>query len=611
MPRITQECAARIKDSADIVETIGRYLQLRRAGNAWKACCPFHNEKTPSFHVNPARQTFHCFGCGVGGDAIKFLMMYENLDYPTALRRMADMNGVPVIEEEENPEAAKLRRLRSAVIATNRLATDYFHRKLCRAKEADHARLYLKQRGFNIEIAKAWELGWAPENFREFSQLAARQGIDAQLLSAAYLLGKGSSGSYPVFRDRLMFPIRNVRGEVVGFSGRIMRKEQDPRKYVNTSETVAFHKGELLFGLNKATSAIGKADMTVIVCEGQLDVIACHEKADVRNTVAGLGTAFTDEHAKMLAKYAKKAILCYDGDSAGIKASEKTFRKLAAAGLDVYYATLPAGEDPDSLINTQGAEALRRALDAAQPYLETRAAIELQRAREDANARAALIPRMADMAADIKDPNRRDVAVADLATRLNTGLETLRATVADILRNRRAPAHSPHAPSPCDEQEIDGGEEPQDTQQTSVVPLRLHATIRNLISLAASNLPIQQMIADRIEELQEPIKKLPGGPVLQRFMEILPTPGSAESWRQFMEQLRPEQAAALHDFTPHLLNIETPASYVEQALDRAARDTIKQDIDQLRSEIRRNDISPEKAALLMKQCNELQKLLSH
>ena len=409
MARITQECVARIKDSADIVELLSKYLQLRRAGNSWKACCPFHSEKTPSFHVNSARQTFHCFGCGVGGDALKFIMMFENLDYPTALRRLADMNGIPVIEEEENPEMARLRRLRSRVVEANTLATEYYHRKLCRDAAAAHVREYLKQRGFGIEIARAWQLGWAPPDFREFDQLARSRSMDDRLLAEAYLLGRGQRGLYPVFRDRLMFPIHNVRGEVVGFSGRVIRADQDPRKYVNTADTAAFHKGELLFGLYKATGPIGKAGMCVVVCEGQLDVIACHEKADIRNAVAGLGTAFTDEHAMILRKYAKKAILCYDGDNAGIKASEKTFRKLAAAGLEVYHASLPPGEDPDSLIGSKGPEALREAIDTARPYLEVRVGQELALIQGDANARAALIPRMADLAAEITDRSRARV----------------------------------------------------------------------------------------------------------------------------------------------------------------------------------------------------------
>lgn len=611
MPRITEECVARIKESTDIVEMVGRYIQLRRAGNAWKACCPFHAEKTPSFHVNPARQTFHCFGCGVGGDAVKFLMMFENLDYPTALRRIADMNGVAVIEEEENPEMARQRRIRSRVIEVNQLAADYFHRKLCRDRAADHVRAYLKSRELNLETAKAWQLGWAPADFRELGQLAASRGMDSRLLTDAYLLGQGNRGSYPVFRDRLMFPIHNIRGEVVGFSGRIMQEGQDPRKYVNTAETVAFRKGELLFGLYKATGPIAKANMCVVVCEGQLDVIACHEKADIRNAVAGLGTAFTEEHANILRKYAKKAILCYDGDNAGIKASEKTFRKLAQAGLEVYHASLPAGEDPDSLIRSQGAEALRTALENARPYLEVRVGLELEQIKGDANARAALIPRMADMAAEITDRNRRDVAVADLATRLNTGLESLRESVEAIIRTRKdAPPANRYATEPAYEEFYDDDSPMQAEPAAPVVPVRLHPGIRGIIELALRNTEVQHLLVERIEDLVEPMENLSGGPILQKILEKLPQPGDDDAWESLLAQLPPEQAAALNGFSHSALDIPNPADHVEQACTQIARDTVRARIDTLRAIVRNPDLSPQEGLALMQECNELMRMLN-
>ena len=611
MARITQECVARIKDSADIVELLGKYLQLRRAGNSWKACCPFHSEKTPSFHVNPARQTFHCFGCGVGGDALKFIMMFENLDYPTALRRLADMNGIPVIEEEENPEMARLRRMRARVVEANTLATEYYHRKLCRDAAAAHVREYLKKRGFGIEIARAWQLGWAPPDFRELGQLAAGRNMDDRLLAEAYLLGRGQRGLYPVFRDRLMFPIHNVRGEVVGFSGRIIQEGQDPRKYVNTSDTAAFHKGELLFGLFKATGPIGKAGMCVVVCEGQLDVIACHEKADIRNAVAGLGTAFTDEHARILRKYAKKAILCYDGDNAGIKASEKTFRKLAAAGLEVYHASLPPGEDPDSLIGKSGPEALREAIDTARPYLEVRTGQELALIRGDANARAALIPRMADLAAEITDRNRRDVAVADLATRLNTGLEALRESVEGIIRSRKeSPQAAPFEPQWEPGEEDESGSETMQEAPVRVIPITLHNAIKDTIFLAAVNTEAQALLLERIEELQEPIRWLPGGVLLQRFMEHLPSPGDEHSWQNFMAKLPPEQAAALRAMEHAPVGIPDVPGTVEATCSNAALAALKAHVDQLRARVNTPGISWQEAAPLMEEMNELQKLIN-
>ena len=615
MARITEECVARIKDSADIVDIVGGCIQLRRAGNSWKACCPFHNEKTPSFHVNPARQTFHCFGCGVGGDAIKFLMMFENLDYPTALRRVADKNGIAIIEEDENPEQQRRRRLRSRVIEANQLAADYFHRQLCRNREADHVRAYLKQREFNIEVAKSWQLGWAPPDFRAFRQLARENRMDDTLLTEAYILQNSSRGSYPVFRDRLMFPIHNVRGEIVGFSGRVMADSQDPRKYVNTGETVAFHKGELLFGLYKATSHIARAGMTVVICEGQLDVIACHEKADVRNAVAGLGTAFTYDHASTLRKYAKRGILCYDADNAGIKASEKTFRKLSAAGMEVLMASLPQGEDPDSLIKHQGAEALRQVIEAARPSLEVRTEIEIAAAGNNANARAAIVPKMADLAAEIIDPIRRDILIADLAVRLNTGLEEFRSTVNEILQHRK---EEPKAPEPeynddapyAEDEENEFSEGPARPIRANVPPVRLHPTIRNLISYAAQNIGAQHALVERIEELQEPITALSGGMILQRILEVLPKPGDPQSWASFLELLPPEQALALKHIQNDIIELPDIDSFMEQACAHAAVDAVKARIDGIKTKIRVGNIAQEEVSRLFAELTELQRLLN-
>lgn len=608
MSRITQECEARIKSSADIVEVVGRYVPLRRAGYSWKACCPFHNEKTPSFHVNPARQSFHCFGCNVGGDAVKFVMMFENLDYPTALRRLADICGIPIIEEEEDPEALRRRHIRTRVVQLNELAAQFYHTQLCRCAEAQHARDYLKQRGVNIEVAKLWQLGWAPPTFHELRELAFSRGFDEKTLVEAYLVSSNARGNYPVFRDRLMFPIRNVRGEVVGFSGRVMQEDQDPRKYVNTAETVAFRKGELLFGLYKATAPIGKAGMHAVICEGQLDVIACHENADVRNAVAGLGTAFTDDHARILAKYAKRATLCYDGDRAGIAAAEKTYRKLAQAGLEVYQADLPTGEDPDSLIRTNGPEALQQAIADAQPYLIRRVTHELEHCGQDAGSRAALVPRMAELTAQVSDPIRRDAAVVDLATRLNIGPEAFRAVVGNMVRElkknalREARRTSQSPPSREDE-----GEDVDDFTEQVVAPLQLHNAISGLISMAISSKKAQDMLVERIEDLQEPIRTLSGGILLQRIMELLPTPGDEQALREFAEQLPQEQALALRSVTIENYPEDRLEEHVNCACARAASFAIQERIDILRGRIR---AASDGAETLKTYFDELQHLIA-
>ena len=611
MARIIPECEARIKESANIVDLVGRYVQLRRAGYSWKACCPFHNEKTPSFHVNPARQSFHCFGCGVGGDAIKFLMMYENLDYPTALRRLADINGIPVIEEEDDPEMAQKRKLRSAVVQVNELAAEYYHKLLCRSKGAADAREYLRTRGIDLRIVKAWQLGWAPPEFREFSDLAHVRGFDDRILQESYLIGKNSRGSYPVFRDRLMFPIRNVRGEVVGFSGRIMQSDRDPRKYVNTAETIAFHKGELLFGLHKATSAMAKANSTALICEGQLDVIACHERADLHYAVAGLGTAFTDDHAKLLAKYARKAVLCYDGDNAGKVAAEKTYRKLAAAGISVYRASLPAGEDPDSITRERGGEILRQAVKNAQPFLEQCITEELAVCQDDAPSLSALVERMADLAAEIHSPVQRDIATADLATRLGVGLERMRESVnRAVHEHKRRPVHE--ANELQDDYSVDDSCEMDvpkafsssvDTQR-KVSAIALHPALSAILNLMFSNARAHNMLMERVEDLQEPIRHLPGGALLQHVLELAPASDTKPDAADIAQKLTEEEALALRSVPTYDLSDQLMESYVDEVCAQAMNASLEAQIDLLRTRLR-GDLSSEECKNTIEKINTL------
>ncbi len=533
-------------------------------------------------------------------------MLYENLSYPDALRRLADMNGIAVMEEQESPELERMRRERRAIIAINQIAGDYFHRLLCRSPEAAPAREYLKTRHITLDMAKNWQLGWAPSSPYELQHIVHQHNYPAYLLDRAYIVKQSERGNYAVFKERLMFPIHNLRGELIGFSGRILDNATDPRKYVNTSDTIAFHKGEQLFGLNKATRAIGQNQMTVILCEGQIDVLSCHEKAGLGNVVAGLGTAFTQEQALLLRKYAKRAILCYDGDGAGIKASEKAYQKLAAAGMEVYQALLPMGEDPDSLIEKEGKEALQQMIAAAKPYLEQRAAQSRQIEEQDSHQRAASVNEMAELAAEIIDPAHRDIATADLATRLHLGLEQMRDLVAHYVKLKQKDAQKQHDRGPAHPERL----EESDWDDRPVEPTRLHPSIRGLIILATGNPLAQDMLVERMEDLQEAIAKLHGGELLARVMEALPQKQNTEQWQAFLAKLAPAQAAALQKLEPAPQELDETALYVEQACERLARDCIKVDIDLLRSSIKDPRLSMEEQISKLEQITQLQRLLN-
>jgi DNA primase len=389
MPRIAEESIRKVADASDIVEVIQGYFPLKRAGTSYRAICPFHKEKSPSFHVNPSRQTFHCFGCGVGGGVFKFVMDYEHLDFPSAVRKLAQRAGV-VLQEDDDPADQNRRDQRGRLIELHRETAAWFHLNLLRSRDADQAREYLKRRGISKETAVAWQIGYAPAGWETLREWAVSKGFTREELITGGLLTvkEGDErGGYDRFRDRLMFPIRNDYGEVVAFSGRILNDTQKEAKYVNSPETPVFTKGRVLFGLDKSKRPLIEAGEAVVM-EGQIDLISAFEHG-VTNVVAPQGTAFTADQARLLRRFVERVILCFDSDTAGQNAVEKSLPALMAAGIGVKVATLPTGEDPDSLIRKQGAEAFREFLKGAVDFFDH----AIDRAERDADARSGFGPR--------------------------------------------------------------------------------------------------------------------------------------------------------------------------------------------------------------------------
>lgn len=370
MPRIAEESIRKVADASDIVDIIGGYFPLKRAGTSFRAICPFHKEKSPSFHVNPSRQSFHCFGCGAGGGVFRFVMDYEHLDFPSAVRKLAQKAGIVLVEDNDPVDQAR-RDLRSRLLALHRDAAEWYHSLLLRSPDGAHARSYLKQRGLTKEIAAAWQIGYAPGGWETFRNWALSKGFTRdELLQGGLLTTKegDTQGGYDRFRDRLMFPIRNDYGEVIAFSGRILTDSQKEAKYVNSPETPVFSKGRVLFGLDKSKRPLIEAGEAVVM-EGQIDLISAFEHG-VGNVVAPQGTAFTPEQARLLRRFVERVILCFDSDTAGQNAVEKSLPSLLSSGIDVRVAQLPPGEDPDSLIRSQGVEAFRNRLKANRDFFD-------------------------------------------------------------------------------------------------------------------------------------------------------------------------------------------------------------------------------------------------
>jgi DNA primase len=413
MARISEDTIQRVAAASDVVDVIGGYLQLKRAGANWKGLCPFHNEKTPSFHVNPARQTFKCFGCGAGGSVFRFVMDYEHVDYPAAIRKLASKAGIPIAEESAGDEVRRGERDR--LVALHRDTAAWFHENLMRQKFAAHAREYLKGRGIGSEVAVRWQLGFAPDSWDDLTFALRERGYaNEEILKSGLVIVKDDSDrSYDRFRNRVMFPIGNDYGEIIGFSGRTLG--DDPAKYVNSPETPIFTKGRVLFGLEKTKRAILAANEAV-VCEGQLDLISAFE-AGVENVTAPQGTAFTSQQARLLRRFAESIVLCFDSDTAGRKAVERSLPALLGAGMAVRVARVPAGEDPDSLVRNKGADALRAVIADARDYFDTVVDEELNPGATP-QQRAALARKVAGFVKLIDEPALREAVSARLRARL-------------------------------------------------------------------------------------------------------------------------------------------------------------------------------------------------
>lgn len=357
---IADHVVEQIRQSNDIVELIGSYFPLKRAGANFRALCPFHKEKTPSFNVNPQKQIWHCFGCGVGGDAFTFVMKYENLDFPSAVRRLAERAGVKLeLERPGGGSEDSGRDQKDRLLKLHEQVAAFFHQTLLKDKAAQPARDYLQKRKIDDATVKRWRLGYSPDSWDALIQWGASKKFSAELLETAGLALRRERGDgfYDRFRGRLMFPICDEQGRVVGFSGRILTDVKDQPKYVNSPETPIFQKGRILFALDKAKRAILE-EKFAIVCEGQVDTISCHE-AGIANVVAPQGTALTEQHARILKRYAEEVVLMFDADAAGQNAVVRSAEPLWEAGLTIRVAVLPSGHDPDSLVKAEGAEKLK------------------------------------------------------------------------------------------------------------------------------------------------------------------------------------------------------------------------------------------------------------
>ena len=471
MPVIPEAVIEDVRARTDIVQVIGDRVPLKRAGSAWKACCPFHNEKTPSFTVNPQRQSFKCFGCGEGGDVFKFLMKHDGMSFVDAVRYLAEKCGVEIVTEEDDGRTARAKRL----FQINAEAAAFFHRCLLKTKGAEPARAYLERRQLDAATVEAFQLGYDPDEWGALDEFARRNRFTPEEMVAA---GLGTLPDRPGasanlrdrFHGRLMFPICDQTGRVVAFSGRILDAAKSPAKYVNSPETDVFKKARVLYALDKAQRHIASSKhREAIVCEGQIDVIRCHACGFPR-AVASEGTAFTPEHAKLLHRYADSVVELFDADAAGRKAAVRTAAILLAEGLAVRVAEMPAGEDPDSFLLKNPPEAFQKLLDDAVGIVPFHVAFlrAQERDPDGADAAARIVQGVLQTVAACKNAVQKARMLQEVASLMNLPESAIRdelAGVEEALRRQEqsaarreaaraetpapAPAPAPPAPRPA------------------------------------------------------------------------------------------------------------------------------------------------------------------
>ena len=370
MGLIPSEVINQVIERSDIVEIIGNYTALKKAGRNFKALCPFHNEKTPSFVVNPDKQIFHCFGCGVGGNAVGFLMRQEHMEFPEAVRFLAHKAGVAVPETASDVPSPS-RQLREEILKINAVSAAFFHETLLTSREADAkaARDYLKNRGVNLETVKKFQLGFAPNEWDALLKYLKSKGSGEELIVKAGLIiaRDDKSGFYDRFRNRIVFPILDIQNRFLAFGARTMA-DSDGAKYINSPETALYTKGQHMFGLQLTKAAVGKLDR-IIVVEGYMDMIMPYVHG-VENIAASLGTALTIDQIRLLRRYTHNVVMLFDTDTAGQSAIVRSLDLLIDEGMNVRVATLAQDEDPDSFIRQHGAEAFAQRIDRANSFLD-------------------------------------------------------------------------------------------------------------------------------------------------------------------------------------------------------------------------------------------------
>ena len=422
-PMIPDDKVREVAERLSIVEVVSEYVQLRRAGANYTGLCPFHAEKTPSFNVNPAREIFHCFGCGEGGNAFSFIMKIEGLSFPEAVKLMARKTGIEIEERQLSQAEKQAQDERQTFQRINELTTGFYRSVLEQKPEGAGAREYLERRSATGDIAEAYRLGFAPDRSDGLVQHLKANGINLETALKLGVVRKSERGWYDQFRNRLMFPIRDTKGNVIAFAGRVL--DASLPKYINSPESPLYHKSSVLFGMDLALPSI-RTEKSVIIVEGYFDHLALY-RAGIRNVVATCGTALTATHAGMIKRHAERVFMLFDSDKAGKNATIRSMELFLEQRIPAYVITLPAGDDPDSFLAKNTVESFIACRDKAQPafnfFIKSLLA---QTPAKSVNNKLQVIDELLPSFKKITDPAERDLNEEEICRLLDIPVHAFR-----------------------------------------------------------------------------------------------------------------------------------------------------------------------------------------
>jgi DNA primase len=477
---ITKETIERIRDAARIEEVVGEFVNLKRRGVNLLGLCPFHSEKTPSFTVSPAKGIYKCFGCGASGDALKFLMDHEHYSYPDALKYLAKKYNIEIEETAITPEYKEEQNLKESLYAVNQFAEEFFIDQLWNDPKGQAIGLsYFYERGFRDDIIKKFRLGYAQDEWTHFTTAAQQKGYKLEFLKAVGLTSSGEK-NVDVYRGRVMFPIHNITGRVLGFGGRTLKSDKSTPKYINSPESEIYNKSKTLYGLYFAKNAIIKHDNCYLV-EGYTDVISLHQ-AGIENVVASSGTSLTEGQIQLIKRYTPNITILYDGDAAGIKASFRGIDMILEAGMNVYVVLFPDGEDPDSFSRKVSYNELIQFLDTnRKDFIRFKADILLKEAGSDPIKRAGVVKDMVESIALIPDGIARNMFIQQCALLMHVPEQTLFNELNKLRRNKLKEKHRKDGGDPADWDVVQA--DPLKVEQPLQLDLTTHAQEREILRL--------------------------------------------------------------------------------------------------------------------------------